>query len=182
MRCRLPSGSPRPASGARRDSHGYRRARRKKTEAGLAHARGDFGKGDCSIAEIPGRSHKAVAFELPSSRRLAACPQRTIASAIRCLLAAPCRRAESAFIRRASYAFRFASTSRCIVRSSPCRAARSNRDFSFEKSTEIVHLTLQCSRQIAGWVWRVRANGTGVISITVKPNSSRISLSTAFCD
>jgi hypothetical protein len=56
------------------------------------------------------------------------------------------------------------------------------RDFSFEKSTEIVHLTLQCSRQIAGRVWRVSVKGTGVISITVKPNRSRISLSAAFCD
>jgi hypothetical protein len=56
------------------------------------------------------------------------------------------------------------------------------RDFSFEKSTEVVHLTLQCSRQIAGRVWRVRANGTGVISITVKPNPSRISFSAALCE
>src|ERR1700731_2768539 len=50
------------------------------------------------------------------------------------------------------------------------------------KSTEIVHLTLQCSPQIAGRVWRVRVKGAGVISITVKPNRSRISLSAAFCD
>jgi hypothetical protein len=56
------------------------------------------------------------------------------------------------------------------------------RNFFFEKSTKIVHLTLQCSRQIAGRVWRVRVKGAGVISITVKPNRSRISLSAAFCD
>jgi hypothetical protein len=56
------------------------------------------------------------------------------------------------------------------------------RNFFFEKSTEIVHLTLQCSRQIAGRVWRVRVKRAGVISITVKPNRSRISLSAAFCD
>jgi hypothetical protein len=31
-------------------------------------------------------------------------------------------------------------------------------------------------------VWRLRENGTGVISITVKPNPSRISFSPAVCD
>ena len=56
------------------------------------------------------------------------------------------------------------------------------RDFLFEKSTEFVHLTLRCSRQSASRVSRLRENGTGVISITVKPNPSRISFSAALCD
>jgi hypothetical protein len=54
--------------------------------------------------------------------------------------------------------------------------------FLFEKSIEFVHLTPQCSRQSASRVRRLRENGADVMSITVKPNPSRISFSAVLCD
>jgi hypothetical protein len=55
-------------------------------------------------------------------------------------------------------------------------------DFGFEKSTEFVYLSLQCFRQSTGRVWRLKANGTGEISITMKPSPSKIFFSAARCD